>query len=101
MLRRLIHQSQIAAPRQYRLHYVGGGGKAVLDGESGMLLLLIEQQGIEQQANAAGGGEGDGAAVRVVIRETGSQLFGGLRLLAGEVEQHKPARGELQLTGLA
>lgn len=98
---RLIHQSQIAAPCQYRLHYVGGGGETVLDGESGVLLLLVEQQGIEQQTDAAGGGEGDGAAVRVVVREARSQLFGCLRLLAGKVEQHQPARSELQLTGLA
>lgn len=73
----------------------------MLDGESGILLLLVEQQGIEQQANAAGCAEGDGAAVWIVVRETGPKLFGGLRLLAGEVEQHQPARGELQLTGLA
>ena len=77
------------------------GGEAVADAEAGVLLLQVEQAGVEGEADAAGGDEADLALRGVVVIEALLQAQVGGGDLGAVVEQGAAGGGEFDLTRAA
>ena len=86
---------------EYGGEHVPVGREAVADAQAGVLLLQVEQAGVEGEADAAGGDEADFALGGVVVIEALLQAQVGGCDLGAVVEQGAAGGGELDLARAA